>query len=95
MLASISFLDDIRLLSGMYSRQRSKEVAAASATFAGAATASAASAAAGFAQQPAGTYPQQQVGTPAQFPPQSLVTQKWQVWKRRVWKWYRVWKDVN
>lgn len=96
----MAFLDDIRLLSGMYSRQRSKEVAAASATSAGAATAaaataSAASVAAGFAQQPAGTYPQQQVGTPAQFPPQSLVTQKWQVWKRRVWKWYRVWKDVN
>ena len=71
-MACFAFLDDIRLFSEMYCRQRSKETAAASA---GAATAVAA-ATAGVQQQPAGTYPQQQVGTPAQFPPQSLVTQK-------------------
>ena len=74
-MACFAFLDDIRLFSEMYCRQRSKETAAASATSAGAATAVAA-ATAGVQQQPAGTYPQQQVGTPAQFPPQSLVTQK-------------------
>lgn len=60
MLASIAFLDDIPHLSGMYSVQRSKEIAAA----------------AGVAQQPAGTHPQQQVGAGAQLPLQPLVTQK-------------------
>ena len=52
----MTFLDDIRILSGMYAVQRSKEIAAA----------------AGGAQQPAGTHAQQEVGAQAQFAPQAL-----------------------
>ena len=72
MVASISFLDDIRLLSEMYSVQRSKEIAAA----------------AGVAQQPAGTHAQQEVAAQAQFSPQPpLNPAQWVVsrmWKTNV-----------
>ena len=49
MLACMTFLDDIRLLSAMYAEQRSKEIDGA----------------AGVAQQPAGTHAQQEVGAQA------------------------------
>lgn len=51
MLACMTFLDDIRLLSAMYAEQRSKEIDGA----------------AGVAQQPAGTHAQQEVGAQAPF----------------------------
>ena len=49
MLACITFLEDIHLLSAMYAVQRSKEIDGA----------------AGVAQQPAGTHAQQEVGAQA------------------------------
>lgn len=56
MMACMTFIEDIHLLSDMYAAQRSKEIAAA----------------AGVAQQPAGTHAQQEVSAQAQFSPQPL-----------------------